>query len=179
MPGNRLQRINKSSLTDAGALSPAPAEPVRFAGSACRASLPHLTSPHPTAPAPPPRAGCGAAAGSSSPAPRGDRRPAAEAGSPVRAPARKQDYLLVSRDEYRSGSTCRQRWKKRTCRSFRNSSLSASAQLGAAILPTRTAGALRLRHARPRSDVTAGVGEELTGAGWDSGWRLTASGAGG
>lgn len=50
MPGNRLQRINKSSLTDAGALSPAPAEPVRFAGSACRASLPHLTSPHLTPP---------------------------------------------------------------------------------------------------------------------------------
>lgn len=28
MPGNRLQRINKSSLTDAGALSPAPTEPL-------------------------------------------------------------------------------------------------------------------------------------------------------
>ncbi len=35
-------------------------------------------------------------------------------------------YLLVSYGAYLSGSTCRQRWKKRTCRSRRKSSCSWS-----------------------------------------------------
>lgn len=55
-------------------------------------------------------------------------------------------YLLVSYGAYLSGSTCRQRWKNRTCRSRRKSTCSKSA----IIIITTTAAAAATHHCQRR-----------------------------
>lgn len=102
------------------------------------------------------KAGFGVKAGPATAQPRGSRLcgrsaariPRAAIASPAAAAS---SYLLVSSEEYRSGKTWRQRWKKRTCRSRRKSSRSPS-PLPTSFSSSVAAMLLRKRHSpRPGS----------------------------